>query len=87
MDAVMQIAFQRGIEVVEDAYMGIGPSLRGRKPGTFGRINAYSMHPLKSLNVMDDGEMVVTNDESLASWLRKYLNYGIVVVNLLSFGV
>jgi len=47
MDAVMQIAFQRGIEVVEDAYMGIGPSLRGRKPGTFGRINAYSMHPLK----------------------------------------
>ena len=36
---------------------------------------------------MDDGEMVVTNDESLASWLRKYLNYGIVVVNLLSFGV
>ena len=73
----MHIASQHGIEVVEDACKGIGASLRGRKAGTFGRINAYSMHPLKSLNVMDDGEMVVTNDESLACWLRKYRNYGL----------
>jgi len=78
MDAVMHIASQHRIEVVEDACMGIGASLRGRSPGTFGRINAYSMHPLKSLNVMGDGGMVVTNDESLACWLRKYRNHGMV---------
>ena len=53
--------------VVEDACMGIGASINGQKPGTFGNVNAFSMHPLKSLNVMGDGGMVVTDDDELAS--------------------
>lgn len=78
LEEIMGIATKHGLEVVEDACMGIGASIRGRKPGTFGRINAYSMHPLKSLNVMGDGGMVVTNDDHLATWLRKYRNHGMV---------
>jgi hypothetical protein len=34
--------------------MGIGAKLGVKSPGTFGRLGAYSMHPLKSLNVMGD---------------------------------
>lgn len=78
LEEIMGIATKHGLEVVEDACMGIGASIRGRRPGTFGRINAYSMHPLKSLNVMGDGGMVVTNDDHLATWLRKYRNHGMV---------
>lgn len=78
MDAVCAVASRHGIEVVEDACMGIGASIMGRSPGTFGRVNAYSMHPLKSLNVMGDGGMVVTNDDNLAQWMRKYRNHGMV---------
>lgn len=78
LEEIMGIAAQHGLEVVEDACMGIGASIRGRRPGTFGRISAYSMHPLKSLNVMGDGGMVVTNDDRLATWLRKYRNHGMV---------
>lgn len=78
MDAVCTVASRYGLAVVEDACMGIGASIKGRSPGTFGRVNAYSMHPLKSLNVMGDGGMVVTNDDDLAAWMRKYRNHGMI---------
>ena len=35
---------------------GIGAKINGKSPGTFGTVNAFSMHPLKSLNVMGMGE-------------------------------
>ena len=41
-----------------------------KSPGTFGKVNAMSRHPLKSLNVMGDGGIVVTNDDKIASWCK-----------------
>jgi dTDP-4-amino-4,6-dideoxygalactose transaminase len=35
------------------------------------------MHPLKPLNVMGDGGIVVTNDDTIADWLRLYRNHGL----------
>ena len=78
MNAIVEIAARTGLTVVEDACMGIGGSIAGSSPGTFGALGAYSMHPLKSLNVMGDGGMVVTNDDGLAAWMRKYRNHGMV---------
>ena len=48
------------------------------KAPTFGKVNAMSMHPLKSLNVMGDGGIVVTNDDKIASWCKKYRNHGMI---------
>ena len=56
--------------------MAIGGTFAGRHPGTFGPIGAFSMHPLKTLNVMGDGGMVVTDDDDLYSWMLKYRNHG-----------
>lgn len=78
MNAIMAIALANGLLVVEDACMGIGGSIVGSSPGTFGIAGAYSVHPLKSLNVMGDGGMVVTNDDGMAEWMRKYRNHGMV---------
>ena len=36
------------------------------------------MHPLKSLNVMGDGGMVVTNNKSIYDWMLKYRNHGMI---------
>jgi dTDP-4-amino-4,6-dideoxygalactose transaminase len=36
------------------------------------------MHPLKSLNVMGDGGMVVTDDDNIAEWMKKYRNHGMI---------
>jgi len=85
MREICAVASRHGIDVVEDACMGIGASIMGRSPGTFGTVNAYSMHPLKSLNVMGDGGMVVTNDDNLANWMRKYRNHGMVDRNHIEF--
>ena len=49
-----------------------------RRVGTFGHANAFSMHPLKPLNVWGDGGIVVTDDDACARFLRLYRNHGLV---------
>jgi len=85
MSKVMKIAKKYNIHVVEDACMGIGSTINKKSPGTFGIVNAFSMHPLKSLNVMGDGGMVVTNNKKIVNWLRKFRNHGMVDRNHIDF--
>mgnify|MGYP001189349414 CR=1 FL=1 len=76
MNNIMKIAKKYKLKVVEDACMGIGGKIKNKSPGTFGDVSAYSMHPLKSLNVMGDGGAVVTNNSKTAKWIEKYRNHG-----------
>ena len=76
MNKISKIAKQYNLKIIEDACMGIGATIDGRSSGTFGVVNAFSMHPLKSLNVMGDGGMVSTDDKNLAKWMLKYRNHG-----------
>ena len=78
MDEIMKISRKYKIYVIEDACMGIGAKIKNKSPGTFGIVNAFSMHPLKSLNVMGDGGMVVTDNKSIYNWLKKYRNHGMI---------
>lgn len=78
MFEICKIAKKYKIHVVEDACMGIGGKLKFKHPGTFGVLGAFSMHPLKSLNVMGDGGMVVTNNKKIYQWLKKYRNHGMI---------
>jgi dTDP-4-amino-4,6-dideoxygalactose transaminase len=78
MHMIMQIAKKHKIHVVEDACMGIGAKIKKKSPGTFGIVNAFSMHPLKSLNVMGDGGIVVTNNKTIYDWMIKYRNHGMI---------
>ena len=78
MEKVINLAKSHDLLVLEDACMAIGGKFSGRSPGTFGKIGAFSMHPLKTLNVMGDGGMVVTDDEDLYRWMLKYRNHGMV---------
>jgi dTDP-4-amino-4,6-dideoxygalactose transaminase len=76
MFQLIKIAKKNNLKIVEDACMGIGAKIKNKRPGTFGEVNAFSMHPLKSLNVMGDGGMIVTNNDKIASWLKKFRNHG-----------
>ena len=78
MHAIMKIAQKHGLKVVEDACMAPGGYAHKRHAGTVGNISAWSMHPLKPLNVMGDGGMVSTDDDKLAEWMRMYRNHGMV---------
>jgi dTDP-4-amino-4,6-dideoxygalactose transaminase len=65
--------------------MAIGGTYNGKSPANWGDIAAYSMHPLKSLNVMGDGGFITTNNHELADWLRKYRNHGMINRNEIEF--
>jgi len=73
---IMRIAKSYGLKVLEDACMAPGGRDNGKHAGTTGHVSAWSMHPLKPLNVMGDGGMVSTDDDGLASWMRMYRNHG-----------
>jgi dTDP-3-amino-2,3,6-trideoxy-4-keto-D-glucose/dTDP-3-amino-3,4,6-trideoxy-alpha-D-glucose/dTDP-2,6-dideoxy-D-kanosamine transaminase len=76
MKAIMEIANKHDIKVVEDACMAPGGNVNGEHAGVVGHVSAWSMHPLKPLNVMGDGGMVSTNHDDLAEWMRMYRNHG-----------
>ncbi len=78
MNQIMSIARQFKLKVIEDSCMAIGGKINRKSPGTFGDVGAYSMHPLKSLNVMGDGGAVVTNNKKIYSWMKKYRNHGMI---------
>jgi dTDP-4-amino-4,6-dideoxygalactose transaminase len=78
VQAIIKIAKKYNLKVVEDACMAPGGMVNGAQSGTLGDANAWSMHPLKPLNVMGDGGMVSTNDDELAAWMKMYRNHGMV---------
>ncbi len=78
MDKILEIASRHGIPVVEDACPAVGAKINGRFAGTFGKVNAFSMHPLKPLNVWGDGGIIVTDDDKAAEFLRLYRNHGLL---------
>jgi dTDP-4-amino-4,6-dideoxygalactose transaminase len=77
MPRILEIGARRGVPVIEDACPAVGAQIDGRFAGTYGAVSAFSMHPLKPLNVMGDGGIVVTNDDAIAEWLRLYRNHGL----------
>ena len=70
MDAVMWVADQHGLVVIEDAAQAIGAEHKGRRAGGIGHYGCLSFFPSKNLGAAGDGGMVVTNDEQRAEKLR-----------------
>jgi dTDP-4-amino-4,6-dideoxygalactose transaminase len=64
MDAIMQIADQHGIDVLEDCAQCNGGSYKGQKVGTFGRVGTFSFQTNKNATA-GEGGLVITNDEQL----------------------
>ena len=77
MRKLLPIARRHGLPVVEDACQSILGSIDGRNAGTWGDAGAFSLHPLKNLNVWSDGGLIVTDDDALAAQLRLLRNHGL----------
>jgi len=76
MTKLMPIAESHGLPVIEDACQGILAAIGNRNAGTWGRAGAFSLHPLKNLNVWSDGGLIVTDDDRLDHQLRLLRNHG-----------
>ena len=77
MDPILEIASRRRLAVLEDACQAISASYRGRTAGTMGVLGAFSLHPLKNLNVWGDAGMIVTDDSTLNERIRLLRNHGL----------
>lgn len=67
MDAIMQIANENNLFVIEDGAQAISTQYKdGRCAGTIGHIGCYSFFPSKNLGCFGDGGLVVTNEDDLA---------------------
>ena len=69
MDAVLAIAKEHGLFVIEDAAHATEAWYRGKKIGTIGDITVYSFYATKNL-VTGEGGMLVTNHETVADEVR-----------------
>ena len=78
MRKLLPIAGEYKVPIVEDACQSILGAIDGKNAGTWGRLGAFSLHPLKNLNVWADGGIVTTDDEDLAVQLRLLRNHGLV---------
>ena len=65
MDAIMAIAKQYNLVVIEDAAQAIGATYKGKKAGSIGDIGCFSFFPSKNLGACGDGGMVTTNNPEL----------------------
>lgn len=76
MDAINAIAKKYNLKVIEDAAQSMGAYFRDKHGGTFGDVGAVSAHPLKNLNAIGDGGLLLTNDDEIAHKTRLYRNHG-----------
>ncbi len=81
MEAIMSVAAEHGIPVIEDNAQAIGGSYtyadgRTVKTGSMGLISCTSFFPSKNLGCYGDGGAIFTNDDALAEKLRMIANHG-----------
>lgn len=63
MDAIMQIAADRDLFVIEDAAHAIGTEYCGRRVGSIGHATVFSFHPIKNITTGEGGAVTTDNDE------------------------
>ncbi|WP_323788449.1 DegT/DnrJ/EryC1/StrS family aminotransferase [Psychroserpens sp.] len=84
MEAIMDIAKEHNLYVIEDNAQGIGSTYtysdgRKAKAGTIGHVASTSFFPSKNLGCYGDGGAIFTNDDDLAHIIRGIVNHGMYV--------
>ena len=84
MEAIMAIAKEHNLFVIEDNAQAIGANCKfsdgtKKKAGTIGHVSSTSFFPSKNLGCYGDGGAIFTNDDALAHTIRGIVNHGMYV--------
>jgi DNA polymerase III alpha subunit len=71
MDAIMEIAAERGLAVVEDCAQAFGSRSGGRVTGSIGTTGSFSFYPTKVLGAYGDGGMITTSSPQIDEQVRR----------------
>lgn len=74
MKAIMEIAEDHNLVVIEDACQAHGASYGGKKVGSFGT-GAFSFYPTKNMTTSEGG-MITTNDKTVADRAKMVRSHG-----------
>ena len=78
MIKLSKIAKKYKIPIVEDACQSILASINNKNSGTWSDLGAFSLHPLKNINVWSDGGIIVTSNKKYYEHLKLLRNHGLV---------
>jgi len=76
MAAIMKIADDKSLKVIEDCAQSFGADINGKMTGGIGLAGCHSFFPSKNLGCYGDGGMITTNDDEIASKLQTLRNHG-----------
>ncbi|MDB6128694.1 MAG: DegT/DnrJ/EryC1/StrS family aminotransferase protein [Verrucomicrobia bacterium] len=76
MAAIMAIAKQHSLWVIEDCAQSHLARFDNQQVGTFGNAATFSFYPGKNLGAYGDAGALVTNDDKLAEWSAIYARHG-----------
>jgi dTDP-4-amino-4,6-dideoxygalactose transaminase len=76
MDAILAIARQYGLRVIEDAAQAHAAEHHGRRCGSLGDLACFSFYPSKNLGCYGDGGMVTGSDPALLARIRRLRDHG-----------
>jgi dTDP-4-amino-4,6-dideoxygalactose transaminase len=76
MTAIMAIARQYKLNVIEDCAQATGATWAGQKVGTFGDIGCFSFFPTKNLGCFGDGGATATSNPELANRIEYLRRHG-----------
>ncbi|PSB03317.1 DegT/DnrJ/EryC1/StrS family aminotransferase [Merismopedia glauca] len=76
MTAIMEIAKQYNLFVIEDCAQATGAKWGEARVGSIGHIGCFSFFPTKNLGACGDGGAVTTGDEAIAAKIRMLKEHG-----------
>lgn len=76
MDAINEIAHNRGIVVIEDAAQAHGAEYKDRRAGSLADMACFSFYPTKNLGAYGEAGAVVTANPEYAGAIRLLRNWG-----------
>jgi dTDP-4-amino-4,6-dideoxygalactose transaminase len=76
LDAIMKLAKDNGLWVIEDCAQSHGARWKGKRAGSFTEHAAFSFYPSKNLTVYGDGGAIATSDDEIARKVTMLRNHG-----------
>ena len=76
MPAIMALATQHGLKVVEDCAIALGARYEGRHVGLFGDAGCFSFYPVKHMTT-GEGGMFVSRHEAVAQAVSRLRAFGV----------